>query len=303
LTLLRHAGSSSTSFSTVRFGNVLGSNGSVVPRLLDQIRAGGPVTITHPQIERYFMLIPEAVQLVLHASARPSRSSVYVLDMGEPIKLVDLARHLIRLSGSVPDDEIAIEFIGLRPGEKLFEELVGPHEVVRSPTVDKILEVEAQALPGADLDAGIAELERLAVAGNTAAVIAQIRALVPEFSPPLDHATPSVASSLTHPYESQAVSPLDARSDTRCCPACGSGPVARSRTRSLADRVRRTLTDDRPHRCAVCGWRGWIMPMVEIADWNTSRADPSVPDFRAIDRVVRPIGALAVGGSAVTDAR
>ena len=133
-----------TQISIVRFGNVLGSSGSVVPLFKKQIEKGGPVTVTHPEVTRYFMTIPEAAQLVIQAGAMGTGGDVFLLDMGEPVKIVDLAKQMIRLSGFKPIDEkglgdIALQFTGLRPGEKLYEELLIESENVSKTDHERIL--------------------------------------------------------------------------------------------------------------------------------------------------------------------
>ena len=174
---------SATRFVSVRFGNVLGSNGSVFPRFIQQINAGGPVTVTHPEMQRYFMLISEAVQLVLHAAALGGNGALYVLEMGEQIKLVEMARSLIRLSGFVPDEEIPISFVGLRPGEKLSESLISEDELIEPSPVAKVLRVRNR---GTDNSVPISRsllrtLERSAVKGDSLAVLQVLATIVPRF--------------------------------------------------------------------------------------------------------------------------
>jgi len=176
---------SATRFVMVRFGNVLGSSGSVIPRFREQIARGGPVTVTHPDIIRYFMLIPEAAQLVLQAGLMASRQRVggeiFVLDMGEAVKIVDLARDLIRLSGFTEDD-IKIEFTGLRPGEKLYEELLADGESTLPTPHPKLRIAKPSAVPD---EQWLADLEQwLAVPSRTEAEVKQgLKARVPEYRP------------------------------------------------------------------------------------------------------------------------
>jgi perosamine synthetase len=177
-----------SAFITVRFGNVLGSNGSVVPAFLGQMRAGGPITVTHPDVRRYFMLIPEAVQLMLHAASLAGtpahRSTTCVLNLGEPIKILDLARHLIHLAGLTPDADIPIVFTGLRPGEKLTEELVSDDEEVHQSSVPEIQLVTDRHPPDpSTLEAAITRLETHAARSDDAAVVSALCDLVPGFTP------------------------------------------------------------------------------------------------------------------------
>jgi FlaA1/EpsC-like NDP-sugar epimerase len=173
-----HRADVTTRFVAVRFGNVLGSSGSVVPIFRRQIARGGPVTVTHPEMTRFFMTIPEAVQLIVQAGAIGGRGQVYVLDMGEPVRIVDLAEKMIRLSGKEPGREIAIEYVGPAPGEKLHEELVGDGEAVSPSRHPKIDLITRPPVDSEWLEAELADLERLVEDGETLELVAELRRLV-----------------------------------------------------------------------------------------------------------------------------
>lgn len=173
---------SSTDFVAVRFGNVLGSNGSVIPLFMDQIKAGGPVTVTHEEITRYFMTIPEAVQLVLRAARIAEGGEIFVLDMGEPVKIKDLAYNLIRLAGLVPDKDIKITYTGLRPGEKLYEELLITEEKGQTKTeIDKIFIEKSIHINEAKLFNAINNLYTAAINMDIKTELKLIEDLVPTY--------------------------------------------------------------------------------------------------------------------------
>ena len=168
----------------MRFGNVLGSNGSVIPLFKKQIAYGGPVTITDRRIIRYFMTIPEAAQLVLEAGSFAHRGEVFVLDMGEPVRIADLADKLIRLSGYVPGRDIEIKEVGLRPGEKLYEELLMSNDNLHKTENEKIFVEERPAMDEEMMKQRLDELKATVALGNNEEILAALHKLVPTFRRP-----------------------------------------------------------------------------------------------------------------------
>lgn len=170
-----------TKFITTRFGNVLGSNGSVIPRFSAQIKKGGPVTVTHPEITRYFMTIPEAVELVLEAGATQQGGKILVFDMGEPIKIADLATKMIRLAGLIPGEDIEIVYTGLRPGEKLYEELLNKNEYTQFTHHEKIKIANVGMYDYQDVVSDVEDLILMAQKEDDNAVVKKMKRMVPEY--------------------------------------------------------------------------------------------------------------------------
>jgi FlaA1/EpsC-like NDP-sugar epimerase len=172
----------------VRFGNVLDSRGSVIPIFKDQIKRGGPVEVTHPEMKRYFMMIPEACLLVLQAAEMGEGKEVFVLDMGKPIKILDLAREMIRLSGLEPDKDVPIVFSGTRPGEKLFEEILTAEEGVNATKQKKIFTAKISSDMSIDSFENILnEIKKVVEEKNKERLNEYLKEIIPSFSPLKDH--------------------------------------------------------------------------------------------------------------------
>jgi FlaA1/EpsC-like NDP-sugar epimerase len=181
--IVRSSPSSTMTCVSVRFGNVLGSNGSVIPVFHSQIERGGPVTVTHPDMTRYFMTIPEAAQLVLEASSLGRRNEIYILDMGEPVKIVDLARRMIQWKGLKVGEEIKIEFSGIRPGEKLSEELQGLGEQTAPTQHSKIAVLIGSSMPNFELRNELNALRIATQSRDFKRILSIIQRLVPDYVP------------------------------------------------------------------------------------------------------------------------
>ena len=178
---LQKEGTRSVQFITTRFGNVLGSNGSVIPRFRDQIAKGGPVTVTHPDIIRYFMTIPEACRLVLEAGTMGKGGEIFIFDMGEPVKIADLAKRMIELSGLQVDKDIEIKYTGLRPGEKLYEELLSNKENTKETPHEKIRVAAVREYAYKDVVEHIDLLAELSLHVHILPMVREMKSFVPEF--------------------------------------------------------------------------------------------------------------------------
>ncbi|MFM1914254.1 MAG: hypothetical protein RIR51_2107, partial [Bacteroidota bacterium] len=170
-----------TKFIATRFGNVLGSNGSVIPLFRKQIELGGPITITHPEITRYFMTIPEACELVLEAGTMGGGGEVFVFDMGESVKIIDLAKKMITLSGLTLGKDIEIKITGLRPGEKLYEELLSNDENTLPTHHDKILIAKVNTLSHSEIEIALSDLESLIQFGSHFQIVSKLKEIIPEY--------------------------------------------------------------------------------------------------------------------------
>lgn len=221
----------STCFTIVRFGNVLGSSGSVVPRFQAQIAKGGPVTLTHPEITRYFMSIPEAARLVIQAGALAQGGEVFLLDMGQPVKIHDLATQMIRLSGLVPEQDIAIKITGTRPGEKIYEELLIAGDNIQPTRHKQIYSSQEPFIPWVTLEPLLTQLLQAVCQNDRATTYALLRRLVPEYTAP-DHQAAQAAPPIYPDQPCSALAPAhDSLPPSSAIVPIGSPMVGESRFR------------------------------------------------------------------------
>jgi hypothetical protein len=217
------------------------------------------------------------VQLVLHAAAQAENGATYVLEMGEQVKLVDMARDLIRLSGFIPEEEIKIVFIGLRPGEKLYEELVGDDEDASASSVEKILCVRSRRSVACDLFTRVQALESDALMGRTVSVLAAMKELIGT----VQDGGGSIPAVPAHAAPQQPAASDALGHDEQPCPACATGRARRSRARTIPERLKREITARRLFRCDDCGWRGWLAPVHPAVAAAFDVAPP--PDWASLD--------------------
>jgi FlaA1/EpsC-like NDP-sugar epimerase len=170
-----------TKFIATRFGNVLGSNGSVIPLFKKQIEAGGPLTVTHPNVTRYFMTIPEACQLVLEAATMGHGGEVFVFDMGEPVKIVDLAHKMITLAGLRIEKDIEVKYTGLRPGEKLYEELLTNNENTLPTHHEKIMRAKVITPTYSQMELHLEQISQILEVGTNKELVAKVKEIIPEY--------------------------------------------------------------------------------------------------------------------------
>jgi len=275
----------STRFSVVRLGSVLGRPGTVVPIMREQLRRGAPLTVADPEMRRYFMTVTEAVHLMLQAFVDADGPGTYVLDMGEQIKVVDLARDIAKLEGGKSEEETVIKFTGLRSHDRLFDELATSEETVKPLGTSRVLRVQSPTPAASDVLLLSDSLMRLLNEGSDKAIH---EALTAAGSMLRDESaittTPSRAVGL----------PAGAGADTRDdeaaaawqpqpCPACRAGATHRSRARSVAERIKKQFTPERIYRCEDCGWRGWMLPLEYAPPTTIGERSSIEPDLSSID--------------------
>lgn len=271
-----------TSVFVLRFGNILGAPGSVVPLFLDQIGRGRSLTVTDPEARRSFIAASEAVELALHVAAS-GEGGTFTIDMGEPIKIIDIARHLINLAGLAPGEDIGIQFAGLRGDEKLEEDRCAAGETLGASGVPGVLRV----VPAGDLPATVLtdalKLEGLAVERRPEALLDQLRVFV---GPLLRRTAPAPAKPIkaaSHPV-TDGPQPATPSSHYQCR-RCGSSKLHRSKARNLRERAFRRITSRRLFRCSDCGLRAWLEPVDAVHPWQ--RDDADALDLEALDKTVR----------------